>query len=286
MEHNFQDLALFRPYDLSEERINKRIKYYLQDTPAGDARKDILKRLISFIDLTTLEGADNADKIRSLVEKARINERYESLDNVAAICVYPSLVRIARKELGDTGIKLASVAAGFPSGQILVNIKIEEIRYAIEEGADELDVVISRGKLLEGNEQEVFEELCLMKQAAGGRHLKVILETGELKTINMIRKASILSLLAGADFIKTSTGKIAVGATETAFVVMADSAKEYYNITGRRVGIKAAGGIRTPDQALKYYQLLKNILGEEWLTPDLFRIGASSLLDVILDYIQ
>jgi len=286
MEHKFQDLDLFGPYDLSEDRINKRIKYYLQDTPAGDARKDILKQLISFIDLTTLEGADNADKIRSLVEKARINERYESLDNVAAICVYPSLVRIARKELGDTGIKLASVAAGFPSGQISVNIKIEEIRYAIEEGADELDVVISRGKLLEGNEQEVFEELCLMKQAAGGRHLKVILETGELKTINMIRKASILSLLAGADFIKTSTGKIAVGATETAFVVMADSAKEYYNITGRRVGIKAAGGIRTPDQALKYYQLLKNILGEEWLTPDLFRIGASSLLDVILDYIQ
>jgi deoxyribose-phosphate aldolase len=235
----------------------------------------VLEDIISCIDLTTLEGADTDAKVIELCAKAR---KY----NVAAVCVYPSFAGLVRKELKGSGIKTASVAGGFPAGQTSIQVKLSEINYALEEGAEELDVVISRGKLIERRDDEVLEEIRLMKEAAGDASLKVILETGELISPEFIRKASELALLGGADFLKTSTGKVSVGVTESSFLIMADTILEYLKSTSVPVGIKAAGGVRTPEQAIHYYSIVKSILGDDFLNADYFRIGASSLLDVLV----
>lgn len=249
-------------------------------------KHEAYKKILSIIDLTTLEGSDTENKIISLCNKAKgYKLKGKGIPNVAAVCVYPPFVKIAKKNLEDTGIKVASVAGAFPSGQSSLFVKIEEVKYAINEGADEIDMVISRGKFLEGNYQEVFDEIVAIKEVCGDKHLKVILETGELESLINIRKASEIAINAGADFIKTSTGKISPAATEPAFVVMLDTIKEYYEKTDKMIGVKPAGGISEPWQALNYLVLVKDILGDKWLNKNYFRIGASRLADKVLDQI-
>ncbi len=249
-------------------------------------KNDAYKKILSIIDLTILEGSDTENKIISLCDKAKgYKLKGKGIPNVAAVCVYPPFVRIAKKNLEDTGIKVASVAGAFPSGQSPLFVKIEEVKYAINEGADEIDMVISRGKFLEGNFQEVFDEIAAIKEVCGDIHLKVILETGELESLINIRKASEIAINASADFIKTSTGKISPAATEPAFIVMLDTIKEYYEKTDKMIGVKPAGGISEPWQALNYLVLVKDILGDKWLDKNYFRIGASRLADKVLDQI-
>jgi deoxyribose-phosphate aldolase len=207
------------------------------------------------------------------------------IPNVAAVCFYPPFIKLAREELAGTGIRVASVAAGFPSGQLPLSLKVAEVTFAVAEGADEIDIVISRGKLIANKCHEVYEEVFALKEACRQAELKVILETGELETVYRIRKACEISLKAGADFLKTSTGKITPGATPEAFLIMLHSIDEFHKKTGRKIGIKAAGGIADPDDAIKYYQLVRQVLGEEWLTNKLFRIGASRLAQKVADEI-
>ncbi|MGB2958298.1 MAG: deoxyribose-phosphate aldolase [Bacteroidota bacterium] len=249
-----------------------------------DSKIAALKLALSMIDLTTLEGNDSPGKVRQLCYKAmHLHDALPDLPHVAAICVYPTLVRIARKELGDSGIKVASVATAFPSGQSSRETKMEEIRYAVQEGADEIDMVISRGAFLRGDLAYVHEEIAEAKNlCAEQAHLKVILETGELGSLDRIRRASDLALAAGADFIKTSTGKIKPAATLTATLVMLEAIRDYHQRTGVKRGMKPAGGIRNAKTAIQYLVVLNETLGRDWMTPDLFRIGASSLANDIL----
>lgn len=266
----------FDPYNYTESDLLNRIK---QDVSRpGTANPEDYKLILSCLDLTTLEGSDNDEKIRSVCLKA-INFN----PNVAAVCFYPSFARLAKSLLKDSGVKVASVAGGFPSGQTSIRIKLDEVKWAVQEGADEIDMVISRGKFLAGEYQLVSDEIAAIKEACGQAHLKVILETGELRTIANIRKASELALNAGGDFIKTSTGKISPAATPEAFVVMLDTLLEFYTKSGQKRGIKPAGGISEPEQALLYLNLLRTTLGNEWANKDLFRIGASRLADKLAD---
>jgi deoxyribose-phosphate aldolase len=251
-----------------------------------DQRKEALKTILSCIDLTTLEGSDNSEKIITVCETARsFSLQGSDIPNVAAVCFYPPFIKLAREELAGTGIRVASVAAGFPSGQLPLSLKVAEVTFAVAEGADEIDIVISRGKLIANKCHEVYEEVFALKEACRQAELKVILETGELETVYRIRKACEISLKAGADFLKTSTGKITPGATPEAFLIMLHSIDEFHKKTGRKIGIKAAGGIADPDDAIKYYQLVRQVLGEEWLTNKLFRIGASRLAQKVADEI-
>ena len=205
--------------------------------------------------------------------------------HVAAVCVYPSLIKFAKEIVAGSGVKVASVASSFPSGQSPLKIRVEEVKKAIQMGADEVDMVISRGEFLSGNYEYTFKEINEIKQACGDIHLKVILETGELETYDNIRKASLIAMMAGADFIKTSTGKIQPAATLPVTLVMLEAIRDFYNETGVMVGMKAAGGIRNTKEAISYLVLVKETLGDVWLTPDLFRIGASSLLnDLLMQY--
>jgi deoxyribose-phosphate aldolase len=241
-------------------------------------RKEALKTILSCIDLTTLEGSDNSEKIIKVCETAHsFSSQCNDIPNVAAVCFYPPFVKLAKEKLAGTGIRVASVAAGFPSGQLPLSLKVAEVTFAVAEGADEIDIVISRGKLIANKCHEVYEEIAALKEACGEAELKIILETGELGTVYRIRQACEISLKAGADFLKTSTGKIAPAATPEAFLIMLHSIDEFYKKTGKKVGIKAAGGIAEPDEAIKYYQLVKYVLGEEWLNNKFFRIGASRL---------
>lgn len=238
--------------------------------------KDLLLFALTTLDLTTLEGCDNDKTIEELCNKAKSLNK-SGLPDVAAVCVYPVFVKQAKVLLADTSVKVASVAGAFPSGQSPIEIKVQEVAYAVNEGADEIDMVISRGKFLQGDYIEVFDEINAIKAACNNAHLKVILETGELKDLNLIYDASILALKAGGDFIKSSTGKIPVSATPEAAYVMLHAIRDYYEKTGRMTGFKAAGGISTPEQAITYIRLVEEILGVEWLTNKLFRIGASRL---------
>lgn len=240
---------------------------------------------LSVLDLTTLEGSDSTITIDNLCKRAGSFSKLE-FPNVAAVCVYPVFVRQAKSLLADTGIKVASVAGGFPSGQSPIHVKLSEVKYAVEEGADEIDMVISRGRFIQGDYIEVFDEIHAIKEQCGDIHLKVILETGELGDLNSVYDASMLALKAGGDFIKTSTGKITPAATpETAFVML-HAIKDYYLSTGRKAGFKPAGGIATPDQALVYIQLVESILGPDWLTNKLFRIGASRLASNLVSALE
>ena len=238
---------------------------------------------IRCMDLTTLEGADTPGKVAGLCAKAvRPQPGDPSIPPVAAVCVYPSLVRAAAAHLRGSGVRVASVATAFPSGQSFLDVKVAETREAVAAGADEVDMVIDRGAFLAGEYQRVYDEVAAVKEAAGAAHLKVILETGELGAYDNVRRASILAMAAGADFVKTSTGKVQPAATLPVSLVMLEAIRDFERETGRAVGFKAAGGIRTAKQAVAYVVLLWETLGLDWMTPERFRLGASSLLNDVL----
>ena len=238
---------------------------------------------IRMIDLTTLEGADTPGKVRALSTKAvQPDPGDPSIPSVAAVCVYPSLVAVARSALAGSTVNVASVGTAFPSGQAPLDVKLADVRAAVEAGADEIDMVIDRGAFLSGRLGQVYDEVVAVKEACGDAHLKVILETGELGTYDNVRRASLLAIAAGADFIKTSTGKVAPAATLPVTLCMLEVIRDVYDETGLAVGMKPAGGIRTAKQAIQYLCVLHETLGVEWLTPDRFRFGASSLLNDLL----
>jgi deoxyribose-phosphate aldolase len=242
-----------------------------------------LELAVRMMDLTTLEGQDTPGKVAALCSKAIRPDPVDlSVPSVAAICVYPSLVGIAKERLAGSGVKVASVATAFPSGQSPTEIKIAETRAVVELGADEVDMVIDRGAFLSGRYAKVFDEIVRVKDACGDAHLKVILETGELGTYDNVRRASLIAIAAGADFIKTSTGKVNPAATLPVTLCMMEVVRDVYSETGHVVGIKPAGGIRASKQAVQYLVTLYETLGPRWMTPDLFRFGASSLLNDVL----
>jgi len=242
-----------------------------------------LKLAVSMIDLTTLEGRDTRGKVVALCNKAiRPDPSDPAVPHVAAVCVYPTMVPFVKTALKGTNINVAAVATGFPSGQTFTSIKVQETRETVAAGADEIDMVIDRGAFLSGNYQKVFEEIAEVKEACGPAHLKVILETGELANYDQIRRASLIAMYAGADFIKTSTGKVGVNATLPITLVMLEAIRDFYHVTGKKIGMKPAGGISNAKLALAYLVLLYETLGSEWMNPDMFRLGASTLLNDIL----
>ena len=240
------------------------------------------------MDLTTLEGSDSDGKVRQLCNKAlRPYTELPNIPSVAAVCVYPNRVALAKNILKNSSISVASVATAFPSGMSSLQIKLDDVEYAVSEGADEIDMVISRGAFLSGEYTKVYDEIAQIKQACGSAHLKVILETGELGSLENIRMASDLAMKAGADFIKTSTGKISPAASMPVVLVMLQAIRDNYNSTGVKVGMKPAGGIRSSKQAIQYLVMVKETLGIDWLNPSLFRFGASSLAnDVLMQWVK
>lgn len=263
--------------------VEERIERLTRRSIKKESKVHALRLALAMIDLTTLEGADTPGKVRQMCYKAaHLHDLMPGLPHVAAVCVYPALVRLAREALKGTAIKVAAVATGFPSGQYPLDVKLRDTRYAVEEGADEIDMVLSRGRFLSGDYGYVFDEIAQVKDACGAAHLKVILETGELGSFDQVRKASDLAMHAGADFIKTSTGKIAPAATLPVTLVMLEAIRDFYHTTGRKIGMKPAGGIATAKQAIQYLVVLRETLGQDWLTPDLFRFGASRLANDIL----
>jgi deoxyribose-phosphate aldolase len=248
-----------------------------------DAKVFALELAIRCMDLTTLEGADTPGKVAALCSKAiRPDPSDRAIPSCAAVCVYPNLVPTASARLAGSGVKVASVATAFPSGQSPLDVKLADARRAVELGADEIDMVIDRGAFLSGRYAAVYDEIVQVKEAVGPVHLKVILETGELGTYDNVRRASLLAMAAGADFIKTSTGKIPAAATLPVALCMLEAIRDVHEETGRRVGFKPAGGVRQAKQAIQHLVLLHETLGVDWLTPDLYRIGASSLLNDVL----
>jgi deoxyribose-phosphate aldolase len=242
-----------------------------------------LELAVRMTDLTTLEGADTPGKVAALASKAvRPDPSDASVPSVAAVCVYPNLVPTALDRVRGSGVKVASVATAFPSGQSPLETKLDEVRWVVEQGADEVDMVIDRGAFLAGRYAKVYDEIVRVKEACGETHLKVILETGELGTYDNVRRASLLAIAAGADFIKTSTGKLPSSATLPVALVMLEAIRDVHEETGKRVGFKPAGGIRNAKQAVQHLVLVHETLGVDWLTPDLYRFGASSLLNDIL----
>jgi len=262
-----------------EERVDRLTKRSIKKSSKVAA----LKLALSMIDLTTLEGADSPGKVRQMCYKAaHLCDSMPDVPRVAAVCVYPTLVRLARETVNGTGIKVAAVATGFPSGQYPLDVKLRDTKYAVDEGADEIDMVISRGHFLAGDYSYVFDEIAQVKEACGQTHLKVILETGELGTYDQVRKASDLAMHAGADFIKTSTGKVTPAATLPVTLVMLEAIRDFYHATGKRIGMKPAGGISTAKTAIQYLVVLRETLGQDWMSPDWFRLGASRLANDIL----
>lgn len=262
-----------------------------------DSKLWALKMAISMIDLTTLEGKDSEGKVIAMCQKGIHPKPGDySIPHVAAICVYPNMIKTAKKSVRNSGVKIASVATAFPSGQYPLKLKLEDVKRCVADGADEIDMVISRGEFLSGEYEYVFNEIKEIKETCiesaknyseknkteHDVHLKVILETGELETYDNVRKASFIAMMAGGDFIKTSTGKVQPAATLPVTLVMLEAIRDYYNETGIKIGMKPAGGIKTAKDAIAYLVLVKETLGEEWLTPDLYRLGASSVLNDIL----
>jgi deoxyribose-phosphate aldolase len=248
-----------------------------------DSKLWALELAVRMMDLTTLEGADTPGKVAALCSKAvRPDPVDRTVPSVAAVCVYPNLVAVAREKLGTSGVKVASVATAFPSGQVPLDVKLADVRAAVELGADEIDMVIDRGAFLSGRYAKVYDEIVRVKEACGRAHLKVILETGELGTYDNVRRASLLAIAGGADFIKTSTGKVSPAATLPVTLVMLEAIRDVHEETGRVIGMKPAGGIRHAKQAIQYLVVLHETLGLDWMTPDLFRFGASSLLNDVL----
>jgi deoxyribose-phosphate aldolase len=247
------------------------------------AKEFAIDLAIRMVDLTTLEGQDTPGKVRALASKAmRPDPADPTCPHVAAVCVYPDLVAVARETLGDSGVKVASVATAFPSGRAAMPVKLADTRTAVDAGADEVDMVIDRGAFLSGRYLEVFEEIVAVKQECGSTHLKVIFETGELQTLDNVRRVSWLAMLAGADFIKTSTGKVQPAATMPGTLVMLEAVRDFREVTGQKVGVKPAGGIRSSKEAIRYLVMVNEVAGPDWLDPDWFRFGASTLLNDLL----
>jgi deoxyribose-phosphate aldolase len=247
------------------------------------AKEFAIDLAIRMVDLTTLEGQDTPGKVRALSAKAmRPDPADPGCPRVAAVCVYPDLVAVAKRTLGDSGVKVASVATAFPSGRAAISVKLADVRTAVDAGADEVDMVIDRGAFLAGRYLEVYEEIVAVKAECGPAHLKVIFETGELQTFDNVRRVSWLAMLAGADFIKTSTGKVQPAATMPGTLVMLEAVRDFREVTGQMVGVKPAGGIRTSKEAIRYLVMVNEVAGPDWLDPDWFRFGASSLLNDLL----
>ena len=263
--------------------VEERASRFTKRSIKKETKLNGLKLVLNMIDLTTLEGKDTEGKVKQLCYKAQhLHDALPGLPTVAAVCVYPSMVKVAKKTLGDSGINVASVATAFPSGQASREVKIRDTKFAVSEGADEVDMVISRGKFHAGEYNFVFDEIASIKEACGEARLKVILETGELGTMDKVRRASDIAMYAGADFIKTSTGKIQPAATMPVTLVMLEAIRDYYYETGRMVGMKPAGGISKAKLALHYLVMLKEVLGEDWMNNHWFRFGASSLANDVL----
>lgn len=262
-----------------EERVARLNKRSIKK----ESKLTALKLALSMIDHTTLEGKDSEGKVVQLCKKARMPYApLPDLPSVAAVCVYPNMVAVAKKALYGSAVKTASVATAFPSGMARLSHKLQDTAYAVDQGADEIDMVISRGEFLRGNYNYVFDEIAAVKEACGPAHLKVILESGELETLENVRKASTIAMHAGADFIKTSTGKVSPAATQPVTLVMLEAIRDFYHETGHMVGMKPAGGIRKAKEALQYLVLVKETVGEKWLSPSFFRFGASSLTNDLL----
>ncbi|MDO9512439.1 MAG: deoxyribose-phosphate aldolase [Bacteroidales bacterium] len=277
----------FTEYSFSQEEIQSRAASIMAEPVTIFTEQELLRFLVSIIDLTTLNGNDTADSVEKICQRAlAVKNDALSIPSVAAVCIYPTYVHQAKKWLAGSEIKLASVAGAFPSGQSPLHIKVAEVAWTVDQGANEIDMVISRGKLIEGNDEEVFDEIKAIREACESAHMKAILETGELNDSALIRYASELAILAGADFIKTSTGKSNPAATPEAMLIMCETIREYFDKTGIRIGIKPAGGIATIQEAVKYVRIVEEVLGKEWLNPELFRIGASRLLDEVLSKIK
>jgi deoxyribose-phosphate aldolase len=248
-----------------------------------DAKLWALDTAIRMIDLTTLEGADTPGKVRAMCAKARRPDPDDpAVPPVAAVCVYPDLAGVAHQAVEGSGVLVASVATAFPSGRASMEVKLADVRSALAAGADEIDMVIDRGAFLSGRYREVYEEIRRVRESCGGAHLKVILETGELATLDNVSRAAWLAMLAGADFVKTSTGKVSPASTLPVALVLLTSVRDFADTTGRRVGVKVAGGIRTAKDAIRYLVVVNETAGPDWLTPARFRIGASSLLNDLL----
>ena len=268
--------------NLQDEAIAQKVLELLAKNAAENQTKEVLKLLYSCIDLTSLNTEDSKESIWKFVETVNLFDgSQEDVQNVAAICVYPNFVEMVKEAL-TADVKIAAVAAGFPSSQTFIEVKIAEVSLAVADGADEIDIVINAGAFFDNDLEEFCSEIEEIKDVCRDAHLKVILETGLLKTAANIKKAAILSMYSGADFIKTSTGKVYPGASLEAAYVMCEAIKEYYTIHNRKIGLKVSGGIRTTEDAVKYYTIVKEVLGKEWLTPEYFRIGASSLADNLL----
>ncbi|HJT79701.1 MAG TPA: deoxyribose-phosphate aldolase [Chthoniobacterales bacterium] len=271
------------PRTIDQVMIEERAAAFGKRSIKTSAKLEGLKLAVSMMDLTTLEGKDTPGKVAFLCRKAMqpLDPQYQ-VPSCAAVCVYPNLVRVAKKFLGHSGVKVASVATAFPTGLMPLKLKLEEVRTAVRNGADEIDMVIDRGVFLAGDHARVFDEIAQTKEACGPAHLKVILETGELQTYDNVRVASEIAMRAGADFIKTSTGKISPAATMPVTLVMLEAIRDFFYETGFRIGMKPAGGIKTAKQSLAYLVMVKETLGDDWLTPDLFRFGASTLVNDVL----
>ena len=263
--------------------VEERISRFSKRSIKKESKLSALKLAMSMLDLTTLEARDTPGKVKQLCSKAmHPHSALPGIPAVAAVCVYPYLVKIAKEALKGSSVKVAAVATAFPSGMSSRKVKLEETRWAVNEGADEIDMVISRGHFLAGEYNYVFDEIAAVKEACGNAHLKVILETGELSTLDNVRRASDLAMNAGADFIKTSTGKIQPAATLPVTLVMLEAIRDFYYLTGKKIGMKPAGGIATSKLAIQYLVVLKETLGNDWLNADMFRFGASSLANDIL----
>lgn len=287
MKTKFEELFDVYGCQLSDEAVKQETARILSEHFAENDNPDVYKQCLSQIDLTSLNGSDTSAHIEAMTR--RVNEfkqHFPHLPNVAALCVYPALVPVVKETLTEPGIGIAAVTGGFPASQTFLEVKVAETAMTVLEGATEIDVVISVGKFLEGRYEEVCDELSEVKASCRDAHLKVILETGELHTAENIKKASLLAMACGADFIKTSTGKTSISATPEAAYVMCQAIRQWNEKNGAKVGFKPAGGISTTEDAVKYYTIVKEILGKEWLNNRLFRFGASRLANNLLTSIE
>ena len=286
LQQSIEELISTSP-SIDKVGVEERVARFQTRSIKGNSKLQALKMGLNMIDLTTLEGKDTPGKVQQMCYKAmHLHDESPNLPTVAAVCVYPSMVKIAKSALVNSSVKVASVSTAFPSGQAPLSVKLADTTFAVNEGADEIDMVISRGKFLAGEYDYVFDEIAAIKAACGNARLKVILETGELLTLDNVRKASDLAIYAGADFIKTSTGKIQPAATMQVTYTMLMAIKDYYDATGKMIGMKPAGGISNSKLALHYLVMVKEVLGNEWLSNQWFRFGASSLANDILMQIR
>lgn len=272
---------------LNDEEISAKVQKIVAEKFEENNTQEVYKKLYTCIDLTTLNTTDTREDVWKFTEKVNDFEgTYPDIQNVAAICVYPNFAETVKEALTAQDVKIACVSGGFPTSQTFMEVKVAETALAVANGADEIDIVLNLGLFLEESYEELAEEISEIKHSCRDAHLKVILETGALKTASNIMKASVLSIYSGADFLKTSTGKVYEGATLEAAYVMCTAIKEYHKKTGTKIGFKASGGISTTEDAVKYYTLVKEVLGEEWCNSELFRIGASRLANNLLQSVK